>query len=409
MTSLVARTFADLHTNARTGSAWRFGADGTLVEDTAADVARLDYDPATLGVRGMLCEAAATSRIANGRFEGGAVGTPGTLPTGMTTGLVVGVSLAVVAFGTEGGIPTMDLRFSGTPSGTGFYLVSFRPTTGAAAVQGEIWSLLAGATLQAGSLTNITSVQFRVEDRSSGGALLNSGGATVTPAAGSIRAALTTATRTLVNASTANVGAHLAVGVTSGQAVDLTLRIAVGGLWKSPLAFSPSYPPVGAPAEHSRAADKITHPIPYGFARTAFTHVARGLFMQAAPAGVTRGIWQMDDGTDANRIRIENPAGGSALSLVVTVAGSDVATLALGSMTPGAPFGVALAAADGDMAAIRGGGTIATAAVPMPPGLAFMRVGAAGYDHAVPMNGWFRVHRLLRGRSDNATLAALAA
>jgi hypothetical protein len=403
MTSLIALPYADLHAHDRASLGWRINAAGAL-EEVAANALRVDYDPATLAARGVLVEPTTTNVDTNPRLEGAVAGTPGTNPTGGSIDGSINGLTRTVSLGTESGVSFLDFRWAGTATAT-FELFFFLPGT-FPCVLGETASSSICASAWG---TAPTAGVVRLEEL---GASVFTASAILIPLGGAPLPVLQSRlqlSRTFTNATTTAAGTYIAWFIQSGLAYNFTIRIALRQFEKQ---FSPTsvvLPPIGTPGASTRAADRITRTLGHRFSRTAFTLLARGLFAQAAPAGQTRGVLQLDDGTNANRIRVENTPGGSALQLVVTIGGADVATLPLGNMTPGTPFGVAMAFADGDLAAVRNGGTVQAAAVAVPPGLAFMRVGATGFDHANPMNGWYRAHRLLRGRLDNASLITLAA
>jgi hypothetical protein len=409
MTSLIALPYADLHAHDRASLGWRINAAGAL-EEVAANLPRLDFDPASLVARGVLVEQAATNRLQNPRCEGAVVGVPGTAPTGW--GYIGGSAITqrIAAIGVEDGFPYVDVRFVGTETVSGSLQALFCLQGGSApaASVGQSWIASLRARIVGGSLANLSSQVVGI-DEYNGGGYVNGSVASYPLTATALRNNRGVALRTLTGGATNNIVLLWRTLVALSQPIDVTVRFAAPQLVEAQDATSDVFPPVAAIGASTRAADRISRTLNHRFSRTAFTLLARGLFAQAAPAGLTRGVLQLDDGTNANRIRVENTPGGSALQLVVTIGGADVATLPLGNMTPGTPFGVALAFADGDLAAVRNGGTVQAAAVAVPPGLAFMRVGATGFDHANPMNGWYRAHRLLRGRLDNASLITLAA
>lgn len=318
---------ADLFALTRATKGWRFDPVGTLA-DVAAGEVRIDYDPATLAWRGWLIEQAVTNQVTNPLFEGGVAGAPGTMPTGMSVVLVAGISSQVVAIAADDGIASLALRLSGTPSATGFCRIVLRPSTGAGAVAGETWTVAAAVSLVAGALTNISSTRLRVLDYSGAGALLNGSTQTFTPIASSLRTAILSTTRVLASGTTANVGADVAVGVTSGAPIDVTLRIGMPQLVKEPLAFSPSFPPAGAPAAFTRNADDLSLTT-----ISRWLDPAKGTFcidfmpgQTTAPAD--RGLLLLDDGTTDNRIRLRMLAASTNVRLSVDGAGAPiVATL----------------------------------------------------------------------------------
>lgn len=412
MTALVPLPYADLHAHDRASSAWRFDVAGVL-EEVAAGLPRFDFDPVTLAAQGVLVEEAATNLNPYPLAEGGVPGV--SLPLGWQ---LLGAQSALVTTFVGGGVgpdgkPTAIIRIAGTKAGGNYPVgVAVSNASAPAAAMGETWSTdIVWRVVSATALPGATGFRVGLFE-CTGTNWINGGFSTSGGALAATPWQRSQLSRTFNQASTttARVGWQLPLnGTVDGNVFDFVFEIGRLQLWKLPFSPSPSYPPPAIPGPSTRLADRITRTLNHRFSRAAFTLLARGLFAQAAPAGMTRGVLQLDDGTDANRIRVENTPAGSALQMVVTVGGSDVATLPLGNMTPGTPFSVAMACADGDIAAVRGGGSVVAATPVVPPDLAFMRVGASGFDHANPMNGWYRAHRLIRGRVDNATLLALAA
>ena len=206
-----------LNTGTRTNSA---GA----IEVINADLPRFDYDPATLTCNGLLIEETRTNGVRNNVAAGAAAGTPGTDPTNWSryTGLS-GLSSSIVGTGTEKGVEYVDIRVNGTPSGTGQYQIFFDTSTGITAATGQAWALSAYLKVAAGSLTN-TSVAFGLDENTSGGAYVtNKVGSNFSPSS-TLQRAIFTATLT-GGATVARIWPWLRLNLTSGQAIDVTLRI----------------------------------------------------------------------------------------------------------------------------------------------------------------------------------------
>ena len=104
---------------ASTGSYWDI--TGTL-KSAASGAPRWDYDPATHVLNGLLIEEARTNSARNSTMQGAVVGTPGTLPTGWLISPNAGLTTSVVSLQTVNGMPTIDLRISGTTTGTTYLL-----------------------------------------------------------------------------------------------------------------------------------------------------------------------------------------------------------------------------------------------------------------------------------------------
>jgi hypothetical protein len=107
-----------------------------------------------------------TNYLRNPRFEGGATGTPGTDPTDMSLwDQSTNLSKQIVAFGTDTGIPYMDLRLSGTSwsGGVAYYIVQLDGavmggSTGVA--PNSTWAVGMWLKQQAGSQNGLNQVQI---------------------------------------------------------------------------------------------------------------------------------------------------------------------------------------------------------------------------------------------------------
>lgn len=381
-----AYSFADLFAFTRATSGWSFDAAGALAE-TAAGAVRADYDPATLAWRGWLIEGAATNEV-NGGTEGGLVGTPGVAPTGWGwPGASSGMTREVVAIGAEDGVPYVDVRWYGTPVSTFTRDMNFVNAGVVPAVSGETWISSFFARLVAGSTANVT-VSNIIFGRTSGGAIAETSnvGITGSLAVASLRLFQSTFSRAMNNATTAFVNPALRLSFTSGLAADITLRVGAPQLWKSSVAFSPSFPPVGTPGASARAADDLTmSTISRWFNEAAGTFVIDFTPGQAA-APADRDILMIDDGSSANRLRLRMLPADTTVRLGVTNAGVGSAALNAASgaarvrHTARFSYGPA-----GHFLSVNGAAPVShTAAV--PGGLTRVLVGNSG--GANYLNGW---------------------
>ena len=129
-----------------------------------------------------------------------------------------------VSFGAEFGFNWMALRFSGTPSATGNVRIGYAGLQQIPALAGQVWDLSQFVTLTAGDLTNIGNIRHVHQYRNAAGSSVSSGNG---------NAFVPTSTRTRFNGSALAVGATIAfnepefsMDVTSGSAIDVTLRFA---------------------------------------------------------------------------------------------------------------------------------------------------------------------------------------
>ena len=113
---LVNKTFSDIITFSRASSATMFDSSGTLV-----------YAP--------------MNAIRNSSASGAVAGTPGTLPTNWNVFTnVTGLTRHIVGTGTDDGITYIEVKLSGTPSGSGIYQFQFEPSNAVAALTAQTWT-----------------------------------------------------------------------------------------------------------------------------------------------------------------------------------------------------------------------------------------------------------------------------
>jgi hypothetical protein len=190
------------------------------------------------------------------------------------------------------------------------------------------------------------------------------------------------------------------------------LRIGWPQLEIGAFASSPILPAVGTPAASTRGADLVTATLAsLGIgANGACTVLVSAMLPQAAPAGVDQMLVQLDDGTDANRYRLRNLAGGLALVAGEVVAGSPSDAASAGSFVAGTPFraGIAIDGAGRIAASFNGGAVQAVTGGPTS-GLTILRLGnnAAATAGLFGEVGTLRVLRYALG--DAALAAAVAA
>ena len=198
---------------ARASTATYFDSTGTM-QTAATNAPRWDYDPVTLGLKGLLIEEARTNSARNSTMQGAIVGTPGTLPTGWLVSPNAGLTTSVVSLQTVNGMPTIDLRISGTTT-SATYLLFFDLSIPASAAQ--IWTSSAWFAMTAGSLTNI--VGSMLEVRFTGGS--GQADLTMVPTPTLTRFSSTGTAGTGVTST----GIALWLNCNSGAAVDITFRI----------------------------------------------------------------------------------------------------------------------------------------------------------------------------------------
>ncbi|WP_428492180.1 hypothetical protein [Rhodopila sp.] len=259
----VTSAVASRPTFSRASVATYFDASGTL-QTAAVNVERTNaytwngtafVGPATL------LEGASSNSVANARFEGAVVGTPGTLPAGYQTAfLPTNLNTEVVGFGTIGSLPYFDLRFFGTSVSSGriFIYPSEVPAT-----PGQTWSLSLYWAISAGTTAGMTAGTADLSATCIDNNFTNLGTLFQTtvadPAAAPIATQFKTGGGGPTPATTAFLQPLFTVDVTGGT-VDITYRFAGFQLEPAATPSSLILPPVGSPGISFRAADILAPP-----------------------------------------------------------------------------------------------------------------------------------------------------
>lgn len=289
----------------RTGTATYFDANGTLTTATA-DVPRFDHDPATRASRGLLIEESRTNSIRNSKAGGstnGVIGSGGALPTnwnasGHTTN---GVSTEIIGTGTESGLAYVDIKLSGTPTSSAVAYFNIESPSQVVAANGQTWTHSAYFKLTAGSVSN-TTIKVGVSGRLVGGGVVSGQETlqTLVPVSSALVSQRYSATRTFSSASVERVLPYFQVEYTSGQAIDLTLRIAAPQLEQG--AFATSYIPTTSAAVTRGVDESFVTPISSFYNQSEGTIFAEVTF--AAPTNyATQNVVDINDNTLANRLR----------------------------------------------------------------------------------------------------------
>lgn len=234
-----------------------FDASGVL-RTASVDTARFDHDPVTLAAKGILIEEGRTNSIRNSAMSGAGTGV---WPTNWSASGNNSLTSAVVGTGVQNGMAYVDVRVSGTSSGSvGAYYNIYNNGGSAAtisAVNGSTWTHSTYISLIAGSVANLTSLTLNAAYFSNSGYInelftpLNiMGTVTSTPT----RFART---GTANNASTMGVVPYYQVNAAAGTVVDFTLRFAAPQFERG--AFATSFIPTSGTVI-AREADGFIFP-----------------------------------------------------------------------------------------------------------------------------------------------------
>lgn len=126
-----------------------FGPAGVL-QDSALDIPRFEWDRATLLPLGLLVEPERQNMATNSRAGGAVSGSPGTIPTGWT--VTAGALLVQTTVTAQNGVPGVALRFQGTPAVTTARVIGLSAAAGSTAS----WRGSVYLRLLAGSLANVS-------------------------------------------------------------------------------------------------------------------------------------------------------------------------------------------------------------------------------------------------------------
>jgi len=270
------------------------------------------------GALGLLIETARTNAVVNPRGEGLVAGTPGTLPTGWVQPATQGGIERTLSAVSARGVGGLGLRLQGTATNTGqmTYEPAMRSLAPAASpAQSRVVSAV--LWIAGGGVANITNISLGGIGLTSGGAVVAGNTFSGANLAGQLSAAprqFSSLVTLTADPSIARFNLRLLVQTTVGQTSDLTLGVA--WLLDEPSALyasTPILPPGGSPSASIRATETLEvwladwgASVPGGEGTLLVAGRAAGGL--EIGGGGQRAV-QMDDGTDANVIRMDRGPG----------------------------------------------------------------------------------------------------
>ena len=322
-------------TRAGAGSrATALGAGGTAWSEFPADTPRFHNT-----ARRLLIGAGRTNAVPNPRGEGG---NASTVPTGwLASGNLNGLTRTLIGRQTIDGVECYVAEWSGTPTANQNYDITPMGVTSITTAAGEDWAWSPFVAILSGTMAGVTAQHVIVERDGVGGALTTQAPVTFSPD-GALRRF--PAAFTIGNAGAQRVTAAVRMRVTNGIATSFRVALGWPQLERGAFATTPILPVTGSPAASTRGADLVSATLAaLGLgANGACTILFGGMIPQAAPAGADQSLLQLDDGTDGNRLRVRNTAGGSSIIAGRVTAGTASDAAALGTLTPGTPFRLAV-------------------------------------------------------------------
>lgn len=328
----------------------------------------------------LVFEPQGTNGIRNPRGEGatpGVIGSGGAAPTNWSFASVGGLAWEVVGTGTDSGINYVRLRLAGTAAnGTGVR-TGFETAGVIAASVGQTWTHSHFVRLVSGSQNGLV---WQPEVRESPAAVFTTA-SNVTFNTSWQRVSVT---RTLTDGTTTSVLPQVRQNLVTSNVYDLVIDVGWPQVELGAIATSPILPPAASPAASTRGADAASCAASALFPNGIGSMVGWLSIAQAA-SGADQIFLQIDDGTDSNRIRLRNPAGGATLVAGVVNGGAATDAASAGTLTPGTRIRFCMTFGGGRQAILLDGGSV-QAITGLPSGLVNFRL-ANNAANTAPLNG----------------------
>ncbi len=390
-------------TFSRASSATYFDSSGVL-QTAASGVARFDHNPTTLARLGLLIEEQRTNSIRNNTMQGAVAGTPGTAPTNWTmVSTLSGLTREIVSIGVENGINYIDVKWSGTTSAavSSAILAQAESNAAVAASVGQSWSGSWYLRLVGGSVTGISALNIQLTERNSAGALLvaQSIGVLSSVNSNGLATQRYTISRTLTDATVAQLGCEVRLSIPISTAVNFTLRIGLPQLEQGAFATS-VIPTTTAAATRNADAASMT-----GTNFSSWYSSTQGALYgeySAVTSGI-RTICAINDSTANESIRLRTD--GTNPLFTITDGGSDQANIDAGTVASNTFYKFTGAFAVNDFAASISGGAVVTDTSGTLPTVTQLLIGNSSSSNY--LNGTIRKIAFYPTRLSNAQLQAL--
>lgn len=350
----------------RGSNATYFNAAGTLTTATTNEP-RFDHNPSTGASLGLLIEESRTNSIRNSQAGGstnGVIGSGGVMPTNwVVTPNANGVTSEVVGTGSDDGLAYIDIKISGTPTLSSGIQIRTETDTQVVATSGQTWTHSAYSRLIAGSAANaVFAINVRGNVAGGSGVSGQQVNTTFVPTSSAIGAQRRSATVTFTNATVERVMPFFGIDYTSGNPIDLTLRIAAPQLEQG--AFPTSYIPTTTAAATRSADSAVVTPISSFYNQSEGTLFAEWNLVNLSG---NRSALMLTNAAETNRLLIQaRSAGGATRNLTFINSVAEVTNLDFSNLQSGTTKN-AFTYAAGNYAATRNAAAVLTnahAAVP---------------------------------------------
>lgn len=399
--TLTAKALSQIATFTRNSIGTYIGSSGFRTQ-AAVDEPRLDHDPDTLEVRGILIEPSATNyvKLSNDFSSAttGTIGSGGALPTGW---FISGSPPNTEIVGVGSDFAYIDIRFSGTPTGTwNLYFGSIDAPT----VDGDYVSSQVKARLTAGDMTNMSGLAARGIFYTSSAFHSIKTGSVVVPNSGykTFKNEGALADDSAGTGTIAYSQAGMVFNWDGSGAVDFTVRLHSMQHEKGKVATS-WIPTTGSTV--TRAQDEI-----YRTVGSEINGPAGTLYVEAAlrSDGNYNGLVTLDDGSGDNTLAITK--NNTEANIYGSVVNGGASQVFLTKAIAGLPntYKAALAFAENDFAFTLDGADAVTDASGSIPTITKIGIGQRS-DGGSPINGHIKEIRYYPTRLTDAQIKALTA
>lgn len=378
---------------------------------------RIEYDPTTLAVKGLLIEEQRTNSIRNNTMQGAVAGSPGTVPTNwVVNGSGNGITRTIVGTGVESGITYIDVKYSGTSVASGNLSIASELNNQISASQNQVWTYSCYYRLVSGSFANTTSRSLFLNSYNSSGNFDANATSTIStfPVGGPTGASLNSQryvnTGTLSSANTAFVNAGIFLTYGAGAVLDFTIRV---GLPQIELGtFATSVIPTATTAL-TRSADVVSMQganFSNWYNPVEGTIVVNATVTATTTDGTSRVLASIGDSTTFNETIYLSRASSSAniTANVVDNGSAQWAANTLGTATVNVSFKASMAYKLDDLGGSLNGAAAVTDTSATIPTVNALTLGNGSWNSAVNyMNGYIRSFSYYPTRLPNAALRAL--